>query len=110
MQRHVQTASSHEMLESWWQSCQLAFDTFAAGLIQAVRIKTAGLHVALWGNFSGPVRAIDLVKGPKDLSSLVVCTRKNSLVGGCGFFVSDVISGGHLGHLGPLHLTLGLNR
>jgi len=25
---------------------------------------------------------------------------------GCGFFVSDVISGGLLGHFGPLHLTL----
>jgi len=32
------------------------------------------------------------------------------LLGGCGFFVSDVISGGLLGHLGPLCLTLGANR
>jgi len=29
---------------------------------------------------------------------------------GGGFFVSDVISGGLLGHLGPLHLALGPNR
>ena len=29
---------------------------------------------------------------------------------GCGFFVSDVISGGLLGHLGPLCLALGANR
>jgi len=27
-----------------------------------------------------------------------------------GFFVSDVISGGISGHLGPLHLALGSNR
>jgi len=28
----------------------------------------------------------------------------------CRFFVSDVISGGILGHLGPLCLALGANR
>jgi len=31
-------------------------------------------------------------------------------VGDEGFFVSDVISGGLLGHLGPLCLALGTNR
>jgi len=35
---------------------------------------------------------------------------KNFLLGGCGFFVSDVISGGLLGHLSPLCLALGTNR
>jgi len=35
---------------------------------------------------------------------------KNFLLGVCGFFVSDVISGGLLGHLGPLCLALGANR
>jgi len=34
----------------------------------------------------------------------------NWLPQGYGFFVSDVISGGPLGHLGPLYLALGLNR
>jgi len=29
------------------------------------------------------------------------------LLGRCGFFVSDVISGGLFGHLGPLCLALG---
>ena len=29
---------------------------------------------------------------------------------GCGFFVSDVISGQLLGHFGPLYLALGANR
>jgi len=37
-------------------------------------------------------------------------SKKNFLLGGCGFFVSDVISGGLLGHLGPLCLALGANR
>jgi len=36
--------------------------------------------------------------------------KKNVLVGGYGFFVSDVISGKLLGHLGQLHLALGPNR
>jgi len=37
-------------------------------------------------------------------------SKKKFLVGGCGFFVSDIISGGLLGHLGPLCLALGANR
>jgi len=37
-------------------------------------------------------------------------SKKIFLLGGCGFFVSDVISGGLLGHLGPLCLALGANR
>jgi len=32
------------------------------------------------------------------------------LLVGCGFFVGDVISGGLLGHLGPLCLALSTNR
>jgi len=31
-------------------------------------------------------------------------------LGGCGFFMSDVLSGGLLGHLGLLYLALGANR
>jgi len=37
-------------------------------------------------------------------------SKKNFLLGGCGFFVSDVISEGLLGHLGPLCLALGANH
>jgi len=66
--------------------------------------------MALCENISAPVQVTDLVKVSKDAASLVVCTRKNFLVGGCGFFVSDVISGGLFGHLGQLHLALGPNR
>jgi len=88
-----------------------SLNTFAPGLIQAVLTRTAGSHVALHGNFSGPVSTIDLVKSSKDVASFIVCTRKKIfLVGGCRFFMSDVISGGLLGHLSPLHLALGLNR
>jgi len=67
--------------------------------------------VALCGNFSGPVSATNPVKSSKDAASLAACTRnKNFLIGSAGLFVSDVISGGLLGHLGPLHLALGSNR
>jgi len=37
-------------------------------------------------------------------------SKKIFLLGGCGLFVSDVINGGLLGHLGPLCLALGANR
>jgi len=37
-------------------------------------------------------------------------SKKIFLLGDCGFFVSDVISGGFLGHLGPLCLALGANH
>jgi len=36
--------------------------------------------------------------------------KKIFLLRGCRFFVSDVISGGLLGHFGPLCLALGANR
>jgi len=58
---------------------------------------------------SGAESGRELFKGSKDAASLLVCTRKKLLVGGHGFFVSDVISGGLLGHLGPLYLVVGSN-
>jgi len=36
--------------------------------------------------------------------------KKKFLLGDAGFFVSEVISGGLSGHLGPLCLALGANR
>jgi len=46
----------------------------------------------------------------KDSESHLVYTQKIFFVGGFAFFVSDVISGGLLGYLGPLHLALGPNH
>jgi len=54
----------------------LLFNTFASRLIQVVRVKTAGSHVALRGNLSGLLNAADPVNSSKDSASLVVCTRK----------------------------------
>jgi len=68
------------------------------------------MHVALCGDISAPIWVTDLVEVSKDAASLRVCTQKKFfLLGGCIFFVSDVISGGLLGHLGPLCLVLGNN-
>jgi len=61
--------------------------------------------MALRRNISASVQGTDLVEVSKDAASLLVCTRKNFLLGGCGVFVSDVISGRLLGHLGPLCLA-----
>jgi len=66
--------------------------------------------MALRGNFSGLVCSTDPVKVSKDAASLLVCTQKKFFAWGCGFFVSDVVSGGLLGHLGPVCLALGANR
>ena len=90
-------------------ACRMEINTLMSGLIQAVRKKTADSHVALRGNISVPVRVTDLVEVSKDAASLVVCTEKKFFAWGCGFFVSDVISGGLLGHLGLFCLALGAN-
>jgi len=75
-------------------------NTLRSELIQAVRKKTVGSHVALPGNISAPVQVTDLVKVSKDVASLVVCTRNKLRGWGRGFFVSDIITGGIFGHLG----------
>ena len=84
------------------------FNTFAFGLIQAVRAKTPGSQTALHGYFSRPVTATDPVKTQKTQQVLYFALKK-TLVEGYGFVVSDIISGGLLGYLGPLHLALGPN-
>ena len=66
--------------------------------------------MALHGNISAPVRVTDLLEASKDAARLLVCTRKKIFALGCGFFMSDVISGGIFGHLGPLCLALGADR
>jgi len=76
-------------------------------LIQAVRKKTAGSHVALRRNISAPVRVTDLVEVSKDAESLVVRTLKKNFWLGAFFFCECVISGELFGQL---HLALGANR
>jgi len=59
---------------------------------------------------SGAKCGRELWKGSKDVASLLVCTRKKFIAGWGGFFVSDVISGRLLSHLGLLHLAMGSNH
>ena len=73
------------------------------------REKNTEMHVALCGNFSAQrYRPGKRLKRSDKSSSLH--SKKNFFVGVCGFFVSDIISGGLLGHLGPLYLALGANH
>jgi len=63
--------------------------------------------MVLRGNFSGKrYRPSQKLKRCKSCS----LHSKKNFFEGCEFVVSDVISGGLLGHLGPLHLALGPNR
>jgi len=72
--------------------------------------KTTGSHVALCECNSGTESGRELFRGLKDAESLLVCTRKKIFAWAVQVFVSDVISGGLLGHLGLLRLALGANR
>jgi len=78
-------------------------------MFQGFRAKTTRLHMTLHKRNSGAESGRELFKVSKDSASLVVCTRKKIFGWGCRFFVNDIINGGLLGHLGPLHLALGSN-
>jgi len=68
-------------------TCPGTFNTLTSGLIEAVRKKTAGSHVALRRNISALVRVTDLVEVSKDATSLVVSTRKKFFAWGVQFFL-----------------------
>jgi len=63
----------------------------------------------MWLCNSGTESVGKLFKYSNDSASLVVSKEKN-FCWGYGFFMSYIIAGGHLGHLGPLYLALGPNR
>jgi len=65
--------------------------------------------MALCVGNSGAKSGGELFKGSNDMASLLVCTQKKNLLGECGFFMSDIISEGLLGHPGQLQLALGPN-
>jgi len=60
-------------------------NTLACGRFWGFPRKNTETHVALHGNFSGPVSATDLVKVSKDAASLVACTQKNVWLEGADF-------------------------
>jgi len=68
---------------------ELGYDIFIPGN----RPKTSSCQLPYQRHSSSADCTRELFKPSKDLASLLVCTQKeNFLVGGCGFFVSDVIS------------------
>jgi len=81
-----------------------------SGLIQAVRKKTAGSHVALRGNISAPVWITDLVKVRKDAASLVVCTWKKIFCWGVWVFYEWRHKWRAFRPPWPFYLALGANR
>jgi len=68
-----------------WNKRQ-SLNTLTSRLIQVVYKKTAGLHVALHGNISAPLRVTDLVEVSKDAAGLVVSTRNKFFWLGVQFF------------------------
>jgi len=62
------------------------FNTFVAGLNQAVHAKTSGSHVALHERNSGAESSRELFRGSKDAASLVVCNKKNFFSWGVRIF------------------------
>ena len=93
-----------------WNVTKYVINTLASGRKRGFSNRNTATHVTLRRNYSAPLRVTDLVEASKDAASLPECNRKKFLVGRCGFFVSDVISGRLLGPLGPLYLALGANR
>jgi len=60
-------------------SCNVFLKLWRLAAFGDFREKNTNMHVALRGNFSAPVRVIDLVEVSKGAASLLVCTRKNIL-------------------------------
>jgi len=58
------------------------------------RKKTSSFRLPYQRPSSSAECATELFSGSNGSASLIDCTRKKFLPGGCGFFVSDVISGG----------------
>jgi len=65
--------------------CNCAINTFAVGLIQAVRAKIGFSHMALHGHNSGTESVRELFKRSKDLAILPVCNEKKFF--GFGFWI-----------------------
>jgi len=96
----------HHFFKSWpWTTpdCICVFFCCLWGFSK----KNAETHVVLHGNFSAPVWVMGMVEASKNTTGLLVYTRKKFFAWGYGFIVSDVISGGLLGHLArPRALTV----
>jgi len=77
------------------------------GFLEKKRLNARGFAREYLHSCSGyePGRSIKRCGKSSSLHS-----KKNFIVGGCGFVMSDVTSGGLFGHVVQLHLALGTNR
>jgi len=87
----------------------MSFNTLASGWFWQFLQKKQQFRLPYQRPSSSAHCARELFNGSNGSASLVDCTQKTFLPEGCVFFVSDVISGGLFGHLGPLCLALGAN-
>jgi len=69
------------------------------------RPKTSSCQLPYQRHSSSANCAKELFKWSNGLARLLVCTQKKFLVGGCGFFVSDIISEAVLGRFGSCYLA-----
>jgi len=67
-------------------------NTLASGWCWWFSQKNSSFQLPYYCPSSSADCAGELFNGSNGSASLVDCTRKKSLPGGCGFFVSDVIS------------------
>jgi len=88
----------------------LLLNIFAPGLIQAVRKKNSWIARGFAREFLWSGKRYRPGQKLERLGKSCSLYSKTIFGWGCGFFVSDIISGGRLGHLGQLHLALGPNR
>jgi len=86
----------------------LQVNFFTSGKFRGFLNKTNGSHVACMSVTLGSTVEESCSKAQKTRQVLQFA-MKIFFGWGCGFFVSDITSGGLLGHLGPLHLALGPN-
>jgi len=94
-----------------WYLKNRYFNAFRTGWFLRFSQKISSFRLPYQRPSSSADCARELFNGSNRSASLVDGTRKKIFcLEGCGFFVSDVISAGLLGHLGQLCLALGANR
>jgi len=79
---------NHTGFEGLLTLWELVYDMF----IPRIQPKSSSFWLHYQRHSSSADCARELFKGSNGSASLLLCTWKNILVGGCGFFVSDVIS------------------
>jgi len=104
--------SINELINFWnfmhfFGHVHLLINTLRAAWFRRFSQKNSSFRLPYQRPSSSAHCARELFSGSNGSASLVDCTRKKFFAWGCGFFLSDVISGGLFG---PLCLALGANH